>query len=85
MYTYYIRRSVHILYPETRAVCVSSNDGKSISWLVAATHSKGNDGGEVVDNKILRIQTMSVKSELLPGSCYLSRWLDLPTLLHVEL
>ena len=48
---------------------MSSNDGKSISWLVAATHSKGNDGGEVVDDKILRIQITSVRSELLPGSC----------------
>jgi hypothetical protein len=32
---------------------VSSNNRESIAWFVVATHSKGDDGREVVDDKIL--------------------------------
>lgn len=40
-------------YPEAGAVSVGTHDGEPIACLVLATHSKSNDGGEVVDDKIL--------------------------------
>ena len=52
-------------YPQARAVSVSPNNGESIPRLVAATHSKGNYGGEVVDDKILHGQTYHMKSKIL--------------------
>lgn len=50
---YKVHTSYTATYPEAGAVSVSSHNGKPIAGLVLATHSEGNDGGEVIDHKVL--------------------------------
>ena len=40
-------------YPEAGAVSMSTHDREPIAGLVLATHSESNDGGKVVDYKVL--------------------------------
>ena len=59
----------HMTHPQAGAVSVGPHHGEPVARLVLASHSKGNDGGEVVDHKILQKDILNSIHTITKTSC----------------